>query len=105
MAKFAEALEQAFIQAAGNEAGALRTQAANDAKDFLKRTAIEIPQWTYQYKSGQMSRMEYEGLMRGQVDLAHMHALLHAGLSAAAAERLRKKLIELSIDLAIKFLI
>jgi hypothetical protein len=66
---------------------AVRDEAIQDGEDFLNRTQDDLERWTRLLEEGELSRDEFESLVRGQKDLAEMEALKQAGLAAAKADR------------------
>lgn len=72
----------------------VRDEAIRDGEDFLNRTQDDLRRWTRLLEEGELSRDEFESLVRGQKDLAEMEALKQTGLAAAQAERFRDALID-----------
>jgi hypothetical protein len=49
---------------------AVRDEAIQDGEDFLNRTQDDLERWTRLLEEGELSRDEFESLVRGQKDLA-----------------------------------
>lgn len=79
-----------------------QAQAVDDAREFLKRTEVELRQWTAQLARQELTPAEFEDLVRGQKDLAELHALTQKGIALAKLERFRRQLIDLVIGSAFR---
>ena len=75
-------------------------QATKDAKAFLDASKANLRKWTRQLADGDMSKREFQDLVKGEKDLAKLHALTEAGIATARLERFRSGLITLVIDSA-----
>ncbi|MBL8895641.1 MAG: hypothetical protein JNJ53_13645 [Rhizobiales bacterium] len=75
-------------------------QAKEDAEDFLKRSALDLKRWSDFLATGELSKDEFEGLVKGLKSLAKMHALTVAGISIIKINRFRNAVINLVIDAA-----
>lgn len=78
----------------------LQTQATKDTKAFLAASKVNLRKWTKQLADGDLSKAEFQDLVRGEKDLAKLHALTEAGIAATKLERFRSGLITLVIDSA-----
>src|SRR5438128_942246 len=74
----------------------------DDAKAFLQQSEDNLRRWTRQLALNELSKDEFEELVRGQADVAAMVALTQAGITAARIQRFRDALINLVIDAAFK---
>ena len=77
-------------------------EAKDDTNQFLAATKEDLKTWTKQLADGDLSKDEFEFLLRGKEDLAEMHALTQAGIAAAQIQKFRDALIDLVIDTAFK---
>lgn len=77
-------------------------QAKADAEAFLKRSEEDLKRWTKLLATGELSKDEFEGLVKGLKSLAKMHALTLAGISIIKINRFRNAVINLVIDAAFK---
>jgi hypothetical protein len=80
----------------------LLQQAKDDAQDFLDSSAKKLQKWTKQLAKGDLSKDEFEDLVRGQADLAKLLALTKEGVGKAALQRFRNALVDLVVDSAFK---
>jgi hypothetical protein len=77
-------------------------EAKDDTNQFLATTKEDLKTWTKQLADGDLSKDEFEFLVRGKDDLAEMHALTQAGIAAAQVQKFRDALIDLVIDTAFR---
>jgi hypothetical protein len=77
-------------------------QGKADADQFLQSTQDDLKSWTKALANGDLSKDEFEFLLRGKADLAEMHALTQAGIAAVQVQKFRDALIDLVIDSAFK---
>jgi hypothetical protein len=77
-------------------------RAEEDFESFVESAKEDWKRWTTMLANGQLSMLEFEGLVRGQKDLAVMHALTEAGIAATRIQRFRDGVIALVIDTAFK---
>lgn len=96
-----DALKEEVATLAETHLQALRDEAFQDGTDFLERTQEDLERWTRLLEEGDLSRDEFESLVRGRKDLAEMEALKQAGLAAVEADRFRDALVDRVIDTAI----
>jgi len=75
-------------------------QAKDDAEAFLKRSANDLKRWTGMLATGELSKDEFESLVKGLKALAKMHALTQAGISIARINRFRNAVINLVLNAA-----
>lgn len=73
-----------------------------DFEDFEEKAKAEWQLWTTALAKGDMDQNDLAGLLRGQVDLAKMHALTAAGLAAERIQKFRDAVIKIVFDTAIK---
>lgn len=97
---FLRELEDGMRDLARREAAGYMTAAITDGRDFLDSLKADLPLWTKQLASGQLSLPDFEFLVKGKKDLAKMVALTQAGFAAIRIERLRVALIDLIINAA-----
>lgn len=78
------------------------TQAAKDGKAFLEATKGEIEKWLKQLAAGEISRKNFESLVRGERDLAEMEALRQAGMAKITIDTFTRGVIEIIISAVLK---
>ncbi len=77
-----------------------QSQAAKDAKAFLKKAEADLKRWTKLLASGELTEQDFRDLVQAKEALAEIHALTQAGIALAELERFRSGLIELVVDKA-----
>jgi len=91
---FFDALKDEIADLAETHLQEMKDAALQDGHAFLDRTQDDLKRWGRLLEEGELSRDEFESLVRGQKDLAEMEALKQAGLAAVRAERFRDALID-----------
>ena len=77
-------------------------QGKADAGQFLQSLQSDLKDWTKALANGDLSKDEFDFLLRGKADLAAMHALTQAGIAAVQVQQFRDALIDLVINSAFK---
>lgn len=103
--EFFNALKDEITELAETHLEEMREAAIQDGTAFLQRTRDDLKRWAHLLEKGEMSREEFESLVRGQKDLAEMEALKQAGLAAVRAERFRNALIDRIVGTASRILL
>lgn len=78
------------------------TQAINDTREFLDEARSDLREWTDALAMGEMSTKEFTDLVEGQRDLAKLHGLTAAGITATKLDRFRDALMKLVVQAALK---
>jgi hypothetical protein len=89
-ATLAETILQGFAQ-----------QAVSDARDFRQKAEQQIVQWLADLAKGDITRKNFDNLVRGSRDLAAMHALKQKGLSKVALDTFTQGFMEIVLNAAI----
>lgn len=76
--------------------------AEKDGKTFFDKTKEDLQRWTESLEQGDLSKEDFEWLIKGKKDLAEMEALKEAGLALVRIEKFQNDLISLVIDTAFK---
>ena len=84
----------------GEFAGGLKQDALVDMKSFLEEKAADLKSWTESLAAGEMTKAEFEMLVRGAQSLLKLRALRIAGVQLARIQRLRDAFFKLVIDKA-----
>ncbi|MFH1147091.1 MAG: hypothetical protein V1736_05220 [Pseudomonadota bacterium] len=69
----------------------------DDAEAFITSTKDDLERWSYQLLTGQLSKDDFEWLVRSKKDLAEMEALKRLGLAQVQLDSLVNGLIEVII--------
>ena len=75
-------------------------EAARDARSFVEKAKDDLERWTRLLARGDLSREDFEWLVKGKEDLAKMEALKQAGLARARLQKFRGALLNLVITTA-----
>ncbi len=76
--------------------------ALKDGEAFLQARKEELELWTVQLARGDLSKKDFEDLVKGQFDLAEMELLKQLGLGQAKIDLFVTKVLELVITTAFK---
>ena len=82
-------------------AGGLKQDATTDMVAFLKAKKDDLKSWTDSLLKGEMTRDEFEMLVRGSASLLELRALRIAGVQLARLQRLRDAFFKLVVDTAV----
>jgi len=80
----------------------LTKQAVDDTRAFLDKTEKDLKRWAGMLAIGELTKLEFKDLVRGQKALLKLHSLTEAGIAATKIERARTRLVNLVIDTAFK---
>ncbi|SRR6266478_2663085 len=81
--------------------GGFVQQATNDAQAFRVRAEQQIASWLQELRDGEITKKNFESLVRGERDLAEMNALKQAGLAHAAVDAFTSGLMEIVVTAAL----
>jgi hypothetical protein len=79
--------------------------AKRDVDDFLNESREQLERWTTLLVEKQLTKEEYEMLVRSLKTSAKMEGLLQKGVTKARTERFLRKLLVLVIDKAFTLLV
>jgi len=99
---FLNALKPALQDLAKKTLGAYSKQATADGQAFLDAQKANLDRWTKELADQELSKADFEDLVKGVQDLAELVALKQAGLAAARLDAFRSDLVNLVIDTAFK---
>lgn len=99
---FLEALREGVKQLAGQAIQDYRAAGIKDGQAFLRKTRADLERWTKALAKGQLSKADFEWLLRGKQDLAVMEALKQQGLALVEVDKFRGSLIDLVVNTAFK---
>lgn len=78
-----------------------KDQAIDDAKSFLEGTKEDIQRWITLLAKGDLTKEEFEFLVKSKKDLFNLHALTQAGVVLITIQKFRDAVIDLVINTAI----
>jgi len=76
-------------------------QAVQDAVDFRAKAEQHIAEWRLDLANGDITKKNFESLVRGERELAEMHALKQKGLSKVALDTFTNGFIEIVLNAAL----
>jgi hypothetical protein len=68
--------------------------AVRDGNDFLEKTRVDLERWTMLLAKGELTKGDFEWLVKGKKDLATLEALRQKGLALARLDGFRASLVE-----------
>ena len=80
-------------------------KAIKESEDFLERTKSDLERWLKLLIAGELTREEFEWLVKGKKDLLALHTLKQEGLARVQIDRFRNGLLKLIVDKAFAILI
>jgi hypothetical protein len=101
---FVDAVQAGVGDLARNTVGDAVDQAHSDAVAFVEASEQSLKRWMEAVKKGILNKEDFASLVRGQRDLAKMHAITSLGLTVTRIERFRTGLISLVISSAFSVL-
>lgn len=98
---FIAAVKEGATPLIGDFAGGLKDEALNDLTSFLAAKAHDLQEWTGMLARGEITRLEFEMMVKGAKSLLELRGLRIAGVQLARLQRLRDGIINLVIDKAL----
>ena len=101
-----------FADIVGDEASDLagdlfrdwKGDARHDAKDFIALVEEKLPLWSDALQAGQMTKLEFELLVKSLATLAELNALKGRGLANQKLEKFRQGLIGIVVNATFRVL-
>jgi hypothetical protein len=75
-------------------------QAVNDVRDFLETSKDDLKRWIEDLVRDDIDKDEFESLVKGQADVAEMHALKQAGLAAVQIDTFTNGVLDIVVSAA-----
>jgi len=97
---FLKEVKTGVVAIAKGEAAEFSKQARTDGQKFVDAVRADLEKWARQLAAGDLSKSDFDFLVRGKKDLAEMNALMQAGLAAVRIERIRTASIDLIVTAA-----
>lgn len=76
----------------------IKQEAINDSMEFFNALKSDLSTWTMQLANGEMSKADYEWLLKSQKDLAQMNLLKQKGVSQARVDHLKKNALSFLVS-------
>ena len=77
-------------------------EAGDDAEDFLERAKENLTTWTQQLETGELSKKDFEWLIKSKAELLEMVGLKHAGIAKIKLDEFRKGALDILRDTVFK---
>jgi hypothetical protein len=77
-----------------------KTQALSDTDGFLQQSKNDLQTWMEQLSHGDIDKEDFTSLVKGQKELAEMHALKQAGLAQVSIDTFVNGVINIVINAA-----
>lgn len=74
------------------------SDAIKDATTFLEKTETDVKRWSEAVASGDMSKEDFESLLKGRQDLAKMELLTKKGIAQIEIDKFRRTLFRIIVD-------
>ena len=81
------------------------SQLVQDGTAFAQKLEEDLNKWTGEYSLYEMSKEEFENLVKSKKELLAMEALKHQGLAKTDLNKLRNAIVEIVTETAVKVLL
>lgn len=98
-------LKKSLIDLAGNSYRKYTSQLLKDGTAFALKLQEDLKKWIEDYSIHEMTKEEFQSLVKSKKDLLEMEALKQEGLAKTDINKLRNGIIEMVAETAIKFLL
>ncbi|HJQ85789.1 MAG TPA: hypothetical protein VKA21_17000 [Candidatus Binatia bacterium] len=95
--KFLKSFKGGIVDLATKEGKEFVDEARRDGNAFVKKVREDIQTWGSQLASGELSKKDFEFLLKGKRDLAEMNALKEAGLAKIRIDRIVDGMIQVAV--------
>lgn len=82
-----------------------RDTAVKESENFFAAARADLERWTKLLITGDLTREDFEWLVKGKKDLLDLYALKQAGLARVRIDRFRNGVIKLVVDKAMAIFI
>ena len=100
-----EELKKGIVSLAENNLKEFKDQAISSGMDFLEQSKDEIKLWTEELATGQMSKEDFEWLVKGKKDLAELIILKEKGLAKSQVDKFTNGVCDVLISTAFRNLL
>ena len=105
MNKFIEELKKNLVELASGSFRNYSSQLLKDGTEFALKLEEDLKRWTAEYAIHEMTKNEFEFLVKSKKDLLEMEALKQEGLARTELNKLRNAIVDTVTGTAIKFLL
>jgi len=102
---FLEQLKTSLKGLAQNSFKKYSQQILHDWTEFAKKLEDDLQRWSVEYSIHEMTKEEFEFLVKGKKDLLEMEALKQLGLARTELNKLRNAIVDTITGTAVKVLL
>jgi hypothetical protein len=102
--QFLDHLKEELGAVAAEFGSELKDDLINDGLHFVHKTRHDLQSWSEQLLTGELSKKDFEWLLKSKKDLAEMEALKQKGLAQVRIDRLKTALLQSVIGSVAKML-
>ncbi len=73
-----------------------------DTREFIQSSAQDLQRWTDLLEKGEITQKDFEGLVKGRVDLMKVTALTKKGIAKIKLDKIKNEIFLIIINLLIK---
>lgn len=88
-------VERQVLDLAKEILGKYLNEVSHDVKGFLEDSRISLERWSMMLAQGEINKDEFQFLVKGQLDVAELHALKQAGLAKVQLDLLVKGVVNI----------
>ncbi|MGB5822198.1 MAG: hypothetical protein WBG90_22135 [Saonia sp.] len=92
-------LKDAILKISEEQYGELTEESKKDIEDFLKTSKEKLLRWTVLLANNELSKEDYEWLVKSQKDLLEMQGLLRVGVSKISLGHFKNKVVKTIVDI------
>ena len=100
--EFLSTLKEDLLDFAKENLEEYKDELLKDGNEFVKKTKKDLERWTEGLASGDLSKADFEFLLKGKKDLAEMEALKQLGLSKIKVSKITNSVIDVVVGSAVK---
>jgi hypothetical protein len=102
---FIEELKKNLLALATGSFEKYSSQLLQDGTKFAAKLEEDLKRWTAEYSIHEMTKEEFEFLVKSKKDLLEMEALKQEGLARTELNKLRNSIVDVVTGSAVKFLL
>jgi hypothetical protein len=102
---FLNALKNNLLKMDGDQHKKYSKQLLQDGTEFAKRLEENLKSWSAEYSIHEMTKEEFEELVKSRKDLLGMEALKKTGLPRTELNKIRNSIVEIVTETAVKVLL
>ena len=103
--EFLEALKGDLDELAGGSFQKYKRQLLHDGTEFAKRLETDLINWRTEYSIFEITKEEFEDLVKSKKDLLEMEELKHEGLARTELNKIRNAIVDAVTWTAVRILL